>query len=113
MPRASVVKGKTFERVVAVALRDIYPDARRGIVQARAGNEAPDVEETPFWVECKIGQRVNLHGALAQAAEATDGRPPLAICKVDFQPPTATMYLSDFIALIQRGVIGRGNKREA
>jgi hypothetical protein len=101
MARKSVVKGKRFERDVAAALSPIYPNARRGLVQARSGNEAADVEGTPFWVECKTAQRISLQAALAQATENTDGRPPLAICKVTANPPTATLFLSDFIKLIE------------
>jgi hypothetical protein len=100
MARKSIVKGKAFERDAAIALREVYPDARRGLVQARAGDEAPDVEGTPFWVECKVGARINAHAALQQATAATDGRPPLAICKPDGNPVTVTMLLSDFIKLI-------------
>jgi len=102
MARKSVIKGKVFEREVAATFRKLYPDARRGIVQARAGNEAPDVDGTPFWVECKIGHRVTIQAALTQAVEATDGRPPLAVCKVDRQPATVTLRLPDFINLLSK-----------
>lgn len=103
MSRKSIVKGKTFERDVAKALRVVYPEARRGLAQPRSGDETPDVEGTPFWVECKVGQRINVQAALSQAQDATDGRPPLAICKVDREPATATMLLSDFINLVTNG----------
>ena len=100
MGRAQVAKGKAFERKVAVALREVYPEARRGLAQPRSGDEVPDVEGTPFWVECKIAQRINIPAAMKQAAAATDGRPPLAICKPDGKPVTATLLLKDFIKLI-------------
>lgn len=107
MARNSVIKGKTFEREVAVAFRKIYPNARRGLAQPRNGSETPDVEGTPFWVESKVGQRISVQAALAQAAEAKDERPPLAVCKVNGQPATATLYLNDFIKLIEGIRYGR------
>jgi hypothetical protein len=103
MARISITKGKNFEREVAAKLREVYPEARRGLAQPRSGDETPDVDGTPFWVECKVGQRINVQAALSQATDATDGRPPLAVCKVDREPATATMLLSDFINLVTNG----------
>ncbi len=113
MSRKSIVKGKTFERDVAKALRVVYPEARRGLAQPRDGTETPDVEGTPFWVECKVGQRINVQAALCQAQDATDGRSPLAICRADHEPATATMLLSDFITLLIDGDEGGGATEDA
>jgi hypothetical protein len=64
-------KGHAYERVVADKLRRVYPDARRGIGQARQGGEVPDVEGTPFWVEAKNRKVLNVHDAFAQAVLAS------------------------------------------
>lgn len=64
-------KGCAYERVVADKLRRVYPEARRGIGQARQGEEVPDVEGTPFWVEAKNRKTLNVHRAFAQAALAS------------------------------------------
>jgi hypothetical protein len=50
--RASNRKGKAHERKVSVALRDVYPGARRLHGQAREGSDCPDVGGTPWWIEC-------------------------------------------------------------
>ena len=93
-------KGHSFEREVAALFRDLYPEARRGLGQPRGGKEAPDVDGTKFWVECKVGKRPNLPAALNQAVKDTDGRIPIAVCRVDRNPATVTLLLNDFLGLI-------------
>jgi Holliday junction resolvase len=75
-------KGKRGEREVAQLLRIAGFDTRRGM-QSRAGTDECDVEGTPYWIECKRGKRVNLRGAIRQAEEDTDGRPPVVIWRDD------------------------------
>jgi len=74
-------KGQVYERQVAAKLAEVYPDAVRGAQQSRAGDAMADVEGTPWWVECKVGKRLDMVGAMRQAEEATDGRPVLACVK--------------------------------
>ncbi|MHC4621473.1 MAG: hypothetical protein ACYTEQ_27340 [Planctomycetota bacterium] len=45
-------KGHDFERHVAQLFRRWFPDARRGL-QYQDGEHCPDVQGTPFYVECK------------------------------------------------------------
>ena len=78
--RRSRTKGKVWEREVANLLKEFWPDARRGW-QSRAGDDEADVEDTPFWVECKIGKCPNVYAAFDQADEASDGRPVLIAVK--------------------------------
>ena len=93
-------KGATFERTIAKRFAEgIYPDAKRGLVQARCAKEGPDVEGTPWWVECKAGKSPRLWAALAQAQAATDGRPCLVVAKRDRLAPVVLMTLEDFEAL--------------
>ena len=83
----SRTKGHNFERVVASDLKQIFPEAKRGLAQARGnGRECPDVDGTPFHVECKRGKRVSIRAALAQARAATDGRPLLIVVREDIDP---------------------------
>ena len=72
MGRMERQKGKTFERLVVHAFREVCgPDVKRGIGQARAGGEVPDVDGVPaMWIECKHHRRVNVRAALVQAEEA-------------------------------------------
>lgn len=74
-------KGAAYERTIANRLSEVYPDAVRGAQQSRAGDAMADVEGTPWWVECKVGQRIDIVGAFRQAEEATHGRPVLCAVK--------------------------------
>ena len=78
-------KGKAFERFIARALRELYGDRVRRGWQARDGADAPDVEGTPFHVECKHHKRPSVHAAVRQAladrAKAKDTRPLLVVTR--------------------------------
>lgn len=82
MGARSRTKGKVWERDVVKMFLSWFPGwpVRRGF-QSRAGDDEADVEGTPLWVECKVGQRPNVISALRQAEEATDGRPVLVVIK--------------------------------
>jgi hypothetical protein len=84
------MKGAAFERLIAREMRVIWPGARRGIGQARSASEVPDVDGTPYWVECKRMKKCNIKAAIRQAQAATDGRPILVVTKDDFGPVTVT-----------------------
>lgn len=90
-------KGHDFERHIALWLRKFWPGAKRGLGQARDGSEVCDVEETPYWVECKRGRAVNVRAAMKQAEEATDGRKPIVVHKSDNGPTLVTMKLEHWL----------------
>ena len=102
-------KGARFELIVAHAL-----GGRRGF-QRRSGSDEADVEGVslpvlgPVWIECKVGQRPNLYAALAQAAEATDGRPVVVVARKNSpggsspSVDTVTLRLADFLRLVEGG----------
>lgn len=100
-------KGATWERDLAARLQGVAGwDTRRGIGQARSGGEVCDVEGTPWWIEAKVGKRPNLYAALAQADEATDGRAPVVIARINGfggQPTqdVVVMRLADWIVLAE------------
>ena len=106
-------KGHAFEREIARVFRPYFPDAKRGF-QTRGGtNEEPDVKGTPWYIECKRMRRCNPLAALRHAEEALyvtaeegtrrkDPRPPLAICKNDRERATVTLYLDDFMNMVDR-----------
>ena len=81
--RYARTKGARFEREVAEAFKPLFPDARRGIGQTRCAGEVPDVTGTPFWVEGKFRQHLDLQKAMDQANRAraikNDMRPPVVI----------------------------------
>jgi len=68
--RLSRRKGANYEREVAKAFQSVWPHARRGIGQARAGGDVPDVQGTPLWIEAKHRKQVSITGAMRQAVEA-------------------------------------------
>lgn len=123
MSRLSRTKGATFERLLAARWRELglYPEARRGIGQARSGGEVCDVEGTPWWVEAKHRKAVSVPAALKQAGEASDAaftgaewRPPVVIAREHGQRlehALAVMWRSDALDLLGWPV-GLGDVRE-
>lgn len=102
--RLSRRKGKTFERLVAADLRAIYGQRVKRGWQTRAGSDAPDVENVPFWLECKHHRRVNIQQALAQAQAAAviakSPLPPLIVAKDDGGQPVAVMAWVTILELL-------------
>lgn len=102
MGKSQRTKGHNNEREVAKLFRALYPEAKRGY-QTRGGTgEAPDVDGTPFYIECKVGARPNLRAALLQAHNGTDGRMPIAVTKFDREPRMVTLWLEDFLKIVER-----------
>ena len=110
--RRSRNKGKVWEREVANLFKEFWEDARRGF-QSRAGDDEADVEDTPFWVECKVGARPNVFGAFDQAEKASDGRPILVAIKRNaknsHEDPSCfvAMRVENFLDLL-RCAVGKG-----
>lgn len=64
-------KGQAHERSSAEQFRPLWANAERGIGQARASSEVPDVKGTPFWIECKHYTRSpNVMKAMLQGQSA-------------------------------------------
>ena len=100
-------KGARFERWVANALKHLWPESRRGILQTRSSSEVADVEGTPYWIECKHQKRPNIHAAMAQAYEASlesmlttsNFKAPVVVSKRDGEPPLVTMTFEHWTKL--------------
>ena len=95
-------KGAGFEREVAAMFRPIYGEEVRRGYQTRDGSEAPDVDLTPWWIECKRGKKPNPRAALKQATEATDGRPCIVIGRDDREEAWAFMRARDLLDILAR-----------
>lgn len=118
-------KGQTFERWLAVELRAIWPDAKRGWQARDGGAGAPDVQGCPpYHFEGKHVRRPNIRAALAQAiadvavrvasAPDTPYHVPVAVVKMHGDgEPTATMRWSDFRLLLMRAHGVAGARKEA
>lgn len=93
-------KGERAELRIAEELRPAFPDARRGLGQARGGKAVADVEGTPLFVQVKANGR--LLPALEQAERDSDGRPGLAVVCVDYDRAgsIAAMRLASLVALL-------------
>ena len=98
-PGGGRAKGAAFEREVAEAVRVRWPEAKRGLGQARSGREAADVEGTPYWVQCKHGARPNILAAYEQGCQDTDGRAVVVVTRRDRGPTLVTVALTDWLAL--------------
>lgn len=106
-------KGHNWEREVASQLREALQDPTIWrIPQGRGGKQnGADIELADFWLECKVGKAVNINAAMRQATADQKARRKLhpeeperweaAVCKTDRTEPTVTMYLSDWLLLIQ------------
>lgn len=115
--RSSRVCGQTHERKIANALKHLFPGARRGY-QVRGGtSKAPDVDGTPFYIECKHRKQPNILAALTQAdlarykvteegTKQVDFRPPVAITNKKFDKrghgDVVTMRFGDWLDLVER-----------
>ena len=99
--RASRTKGHSFERLCVSLLRPLYPDAKRGLQTQGGTKSCPDVDGTPYYIECKKQRKQpNAVAALRQSAQGSDGRIPVAITAKDRDEPVVTMFLSDWLALV-------------
>ncbi len=87
----SRTKGHNFERKIAALLRKHFPNVRRG-QQADSAHHPPDVDGTPYYIECKKHKRCNIQAAYEQAREGSmlehhktksSIRPPVAITQDD------------------------------
>jgi hypothetical protein len=105
MSKMSRTKGASFERHVVKLLRPLWPDAARGLRQTRKGAECSDVESTPFWIEAKHRNAVDVHAAYKQACEATDGRMAVVIWRVTGKRTiNVTMSAADLVRMVDRRV---------
>ena len=101
-------KGAKWERDAAALLAEVFPDAKRGIGQTRMGSDGADVEGTPYWVECKVGQRPNIYAAIEQSVAATDGRPWLVVSRKNStgggvaSVDAVTMSVESLLSLLRR-----------
>ena len=91
MGKKSRTKGLDFERWVAKRMREKFPEAKRGL-QSREGDEAPDVDGTPWFIECKrYAKKVDLGAAMAQVLAAKDQRPAIVVWRVDHGKPQVSV----------------------
>jgi hypothetical protein len=100
--RMQRVKGAKFERRLTNIYKRAGIAAKRGIGQARAASEVPDVDVDGLWNEAKHHQLTNPRAALRQAQRDSkgSGRTPIAVCMDNGKPPIVTLELVDFLELL-------------
>lgn len=100
--KASRTKGHSYERELAAIMREIFPEAHRGLQSRGGGAEECDVEGTPFHIEAKRGVKPNPRAALYQAVRDARGkRPAVAVIRDDRCTPFVVMTLADWLQLVR------------
>jgi len=106
MGKLSRTKGKTFERTVAKAFREVFPDAKRTLTQQRDSGEEPDINVPGWWVEAKHHRKVPIRKAFEQAVDevgrAKSKGKPVAVTMDNRTEPLATLRLPDFVEMLRR-----------
>ena len=102
MGKFSRAKGARVQGHCARLLRRLWPRARSTGSSQWGGAEVPDVDGTPFWVECKGGKSIGLWAAMRQAehdrAEAgTPDRPILLYLRLDNRPPVVVQLAEEWV----------------
>ena len=94
-------KGAKFERDIAKLLRDrgIFPKAKRHLeFQAEEAALGRDIDNTgEYGIQCKAYKQ---YAPIAKIEEVKEGK-PILITKGDFKIPTVTMYIGDWLDLME------------
>ena len=95
-------KGLDFEREVAVALRGIFPNARRHLEVQIGENNGIDLDFTdPFKIQCKALNRVpNLPLVFSEFKGLTPTDIPVVAFKVTGRGSYAALRLQDLLKLL-------------
>lgn len=84
-------KGMTFQNIVSKWFRPMFASATSAGVIQSAKKGLCDVENTPFWIECKTGKRPNIKKAYLQSVEdkkkCNDDRPIIVVTHFDQEKP--------------------------
>lgn len=101
-------KGIRGERELACILAGLYPNAHRGRQKTgqghTGGSQAPDIDGTPFWIECKRAKTVmwrkSYYTAVRESLEANDPRPVILIARPDREEWMAHLSLKTLMELL-------------
>lgn len=106
-------KGHQFERDVAIALRAVYPKARRHLEYQDAEANGVDLVETgPFKIQCKKYKTYAPLSAIKEVnCERELGDIPVLVTAGDGEEPLAALPFGDFLTLIRALEIVQKMKR--
>ena len=93
-------KGSRGERELALKLRELGYDARRGQQYSGANGDADVVGLAGVHIECKRVERVSIEDWMLQSIrDAREGEVPIVAHRRNNEPWKVTMRLDDFIRL--------------
>lgn len=112
MGKFSRDKGARVQGHCARLLRKVWPKAHSTGSSQWGGADVPDVDGSPFHVECKGGKSIALWAALRQAetdraAAGQPDRPILLYLRLDRRPPVVVMLASEWIEREAAAALGR------
>lgn len=98
--RAVRQKGHSFERECALALRKVYPDAKRHLEVQKCEALGYDLDNTgPFKFQCKRNVKYAPLNKIEEV-QAASGDIPALITKGDHKKAIVALYLDDFIKIL-------------
>jgi hypothetical protein len=101
--KTSRTKGHSFEREIARALKDVFPEAKRNLEYQEG--EGVDIANTgEFSIQCKVGKSFRIEPALKEAVKPN--KIALAVTKKDRSDIIVSMYFDDFKKLL-KAYLGR------
>lgn len=103
MSKLSRTKGHSFERAVSIALRLVFPNARRHLEYQDAEANGIDIVHTgPYKFQCKRGRKYCSFTAIKEIqADEFLGDIPILVTKGDNERVLAAMPFEEFIDLLK------------
>lgn len=100
--KRSRTKGHSFERSVAIALRRIFPDAKRHLEYQCDEALGIDIDNTgPYRIQCKRGKRYSSLSAIKEPViDPIEPGIPVLITKADNQEALVALPLEHFLELL-------------
>lgn len=104
--RRSRRKGHQFEREIAIALRPVFPAARRHLEYQDAEANGVDLVETGnFRFQCKkLKQYAPVTAINEIICDRMLGDVPVLVTQGDSLPPIAVLHFDDFLTILTRYV---------
>lgn len=101
--RLSRTKGHSFEREIAILLREIYPNARRHLEYQDAEANGVDLVETGFYrIQCKRGRKYASLTAIEEVtADELFGEVPVLVTKGDGKRTLVALPVEEFLRLLR------------
>ncbi len=97
-------KGHTFERLIAVMLRGIYPAARRHFESQKEEANGVDLVNTGYYrLQCKRGRKyANLRAIKEVQADEAMGEIPVLVTQGDRERILVAIPFEEFLRLISK-----------